>query len=163
MESPNPKFALIRGANECVRTNALLLLLSEVWVRILSPRLENNYSLNCGSDNFPTYPHLSGELNSCWSNSSMYCCFPIQGTSSGVLLKVAGQIYPIVFLPFWALSHELENNNNLISWSKIFQLFCYIWLCWKIIGTKFQCSVVLQSRRQTECKKKLASIPLSLY
>ena len=30
MESPNPKFALYGGTNECTRTNMLLLPLSEV-------------------------------------------------------------------------------------------------------------------------------------
>ena len=42
MESPNPKIALYGGPNECVRTNALTLLLSEVTAGVvaLSKNLE---------------------------------------------------------------------------------------------------------------------------
>ena len=53
----------------------------------LSPRLENNKTLKCVSDNFPGMLTNTLFLENCWSNISMYHCFPIQGTMSKLRLK----------------------------------------------------------------------------
>ena len=45
MESPNHKFALYGGTNECARTNTLLLLLSEVSTGAVSLVINKKYDL----------------------------------------------------------------------------------------------------------------------
>ena len=92
----------------------------------------------------------------CWKNTkSTFKCM--------IILKSRGQGQKKIENYGTNLSRTFKKNLDLVlsclvlSWRitihsnvdlVFFQQFWHVWLCWKIARTRFQCMVVLQSRRQ---------------
>ena len=115
--------------------------------KMLSPGLENNPTLKCGSRNFSTESYMSRLLEKYQINIWVYGYSPIQGDKVQILVKSTGQIFPVVLHLFWRVSPGFENTHTFKCWSGIFQQSWQIWLCWKIDRTTFQWMVVLQSTK----------------
>ena len=87
--------------------------------KLFSPGLENNHSLKCCLDTFPTFTYVRvvGKLADQQFNVSL---FSNTGEKVLILFESRGQICPIVFLLFKTYSPGLENNDTLQCWSHNF-------------------------------------------
>ena len=84
----------------------------------------------------------------CTINIAMVCCSPIQGTRSKKDEKLWYKAVPY----FWQISGPRPLDwRTILHWNVdpvFFQQSWFTQLCWKIVGTTFECTDVLQSRRQ---------------
>ena len=116
--------------------------------KIMSPGLENNHTQKCCFGNFPTYSYMSRLLEKSQINIWMYGYSQIQRTR----LKKDGELRDKSVPYFQQESGPCPRDWRItIHWNVdlvFLQQSWYIWLCWKIARTTFQCMDVPQSRGQ---------------
>ena len=121
-------------------------------IRILSPGLGNDNTLNWCYGNFPTKQHSSGLLEKYQNNILMHCYPPTLGTRSRYMFKVGDKLRSnvdlVIFQQSWHVWLEnWQNNISRYGFSTIWGTRFYS--CWHLMkpGSQSETHVIVHDFR----------------